>query len=127
MIVRRLGALTAPRLSGQDHDLCVCGHVHTEPSFGDGNQLHARRCIANLGIEPNSLVSELAEARLHAAHLTRLRVSIAAARDDGGGREDETDEHSAYYPAASYGYAARRHARSRALRARGLREISSSE
>lgn len=127
MIVRRLGRITAPRLPMKDHNLSVGRNVHAEPPFGDRDEPDAGRCVADLRLEPYTLVPQLPEAGFDGAHPAGLSVTVTAPGDDCGCGENEADEDGSDDPPSLYRYAARRHARSRALRARGLRDISSAE
>ena len=127
MTVKRLRRTTTSPLSPQIDDLSVRRQMHSQPLFSDRQQALARRRLADLSFEKDALIHELPKVRLDTAHLSGLRVSVTSSGDDRSCGDDKADEHCRDDPAPTDRYAALRHARNRALRARGFRSISSAE
>jgi hypothetical protein len=101
--------------------------VHAKLRLGNRDQLRSRRGVANLCLEPHTLVAQLPEASFDDAHLSSLIIAVAAPRYHSRGGDHEPDKKAEDYPAAANSYAALRHALSLALLARGLRSISAAE
>jgi hypothetical protein len=96
-----------------------------ETLFRDRLESTAARGVPDRRLELQLGGYERLAPALEIPEYSRLREPLGPPPDDARGHEDETNEHDREEPAAPRAYAAFRHARSFALRERGLRAISS--
>src|SRR5687768_12821991 len=120
----RLRRTTGPRSRYDDH-LGFARQVHPEAPLGYRHDYRTRRAEANRLRQANSLAFECGLLPEQRRQLDAFPVTVAPARDHCGGNEYERNEAAGNHPAAAL-QPSLRHARRRALLARGLREISSS-
>lgn len=117
-----LGALD----SRNYHHLRIVGHVHAEVALDYWSERSAGRNTTYVALQLRSPRVELKIPLLERSDLTRLLDARGPPPDDACCDQNETDEDEGQPGPAGPRYAAR-HARSRALRARGFVAISSSE
>src|SRR5919206_2363636 len=125
--IRLLRSIPWSKGSGgrQVDDLTVRRHVHLEPLPHDRLQPAAAGRVANRALELDRRGHERLPPSLEVAQDPRVREAVAPPPDDARGYEDETNEQHRGEAAAPPPYSPFRHARSLALRERGLRASSS--
>jgi hypothetical protein len=106
------------------HDLFVGWNVHSEPSLGGDAEALTSGCFAQLTLETCTLALELASLCVELRQPTRLLDADGPAPNDGKRDHNECREQERHDCSASQCYAAFRHARSLALRERGLEAVS---
>src|SRR6476469_885116 len=84
----RLGPFIAS-LTRQNHDLVVRWDMHAQPGLGDGAEALARRCIANLALDPRALALELGASVLELGQSPRFADSDRPSPDDREGDDQE--------------------------------------
>lgn len=99
--------------------------MHSEPSLGKRNNDRAGGRIAYLLLEFHTFALERGLPPRERGELAPFTVPVAAAGNDRRRNDYEYREAAGNAPAAAL-YSSFRHARNRALRARGFRAISSS-
>ena len=102
-------------------------NAHVQPLLGDRLQLRSARRLADRLLELDALGDERVVAPLEIEKLPLVSNTRDPACDDAGRHEDEADEHEGDHRPPARGYLALRHARRRALRARGLSRTSSGD
>src|SRR5690242_7059938 len=85
------------------------------------------RCFSDRGLQPDAVRLERVAFLLELSDFPLLLNAEHSPCNDARRDQDETDEHHGDHAAAPRLYSALRHARSRALRARGFRMTSSAE
>src|SRR6185437_11716204 len=106
------------------------GDVHVQTLLGDGLQPLATRRVSNRRLQPDPLGFERVAPLPELSDVSLLPDAVDSPCYDARRDQDETNEHERDEGAAAGLYASLRHARnalSRALRARGLRAISSAD
>src|SRR6185437_10944315 len=126
MRVIRLWRSTLRRRPGsrKNDDLRVVGHAHAEPPLDQRRQYAPTRQIAHIALELRPLRLQLHPPLLEHADVARPRYARRPPPDDARGDENETEERQRHPRAPARGYAALRHARRCALRARELTATS---
>src|SRR5438270_10255080 len=109
----------------KDYDLPVGRNVHAKPLLHHGSEPLPRRQVSYVALEPGALPFEIGAFPVEQLQPARFRDSVAAAPDYGQAYDDERAEQHHEDAAPAHSYAALRHTRSLALRARELRAISS--
>jgi len=104
--------------------LFVGRDVHSEPVLSGGAKGLARRCIPDLSLEAGSLALQIGSLGVKLRQSLGLADANRSAPHDGQRDEDEGGEHDPDQGPAPHGYAALCHARSLALRERGLMAVS---
>src|SRR5690242_5315226 len=99
--------------------------VHVETLFSDRPEPSETRCRANLTFEPHALSLERVTLSFEIANLALHLQAANSSCYDARRHQDETNEHQRDETPRAYSTFC--HARSFALRARGLRSTSSSE
>lgn len=94
--------------------------MHVQPLFGDGDHARTTRRRADRAVETNPLGLERCASFLETTDLPHLVDAVNSPCYDARGEQDETEEHAGDEGPAAQAYSALRHARSRALRARGF-------
>ena len=122
-IERRLGAFTLPRCGKYDH-LLVRRNVHAEPALDDDSETLSSRCFAELALEPRALALERVPSCVELRQMAGLFDANRAPPNDRQRNDDECGENESHQGSAPQCYAALRHARSLALRERGLEAVS---
>src|SRR3569623_940220 len=104
------------------HELRVVRNVHVKPLLDHRGERAAAHEVANLTAQLRTLRLELQALLLEREQRPRLRVPLRAAPDHGRTNEYESQQCEGHPgpTARPRGYAARRHARRRALRERGV-------
>lgn len=116
------------RLRPRQKDLLVgSGDVHVQSLLGDRLQPRPAGSITNRRFEFDALRLERVELSLTLPDFDLLHDAVSSPCYDACRHQDETNQHERNERPPAGGYAAFRHARSRALRARGFRATSSSE
>ena len=123
-MVIRLGGRTFFPSSSEHHDLLFRWHVHSH-ALRYREKSRAGRSIPDFLIQPDTLTLEAGFSPLERSQLETFAVSITPAGYYCRRHENECDERAGNDPPAAL-YASLRHARRRALRARGFRAVSSS-
>ena len=119
MMPIRLGIGT-PGGEWEDDHLTVVWDVHVESLLCHRAEPGAARQVADLALELGALGEELRAAPVELAHGAGFGDAVAPPQDDACRDQNETNEHERGPRPPPARYAALRHARSRALRARGL-------
>src|SRR5690349_2906589 len=122
--------------SRNHYDLTVTRHAQTEPLGGRG-EFGSTGGVADVPLQLGSLCAQVLPLPFELLHHARLRNSERAPPNDARSYEDETKKCEGNHgptpapghaPAAAFRtYCALRHARSLALRERGLRSASSGD
>ena len=101
--------------------------MHLESLFGDRLERGTARGTAHLALQAEPLGHQRGAALIELPELGRSGDAEGPPQNDAYGDGEETEEHEREpaAPASPPRYAARRHARSFALRARGFRATSS--
>jgi hypothetical protein len=109
-------------------DLLLGGRdVHVETLFGDRLESRPARCSPNYAFEPNTLRLQRISPLTELSNFGLLAYAERSPCYDARSHQDETNQQDGDRRPATGGYSALRHARSRALRARGLAAVSSSD
>src|SRR3954468_6836322 len=112
----------------EEHLLIRSGDVHVQSLLGDRLQPRAAGRIANRRFEANALGDKSVTRALHVSNSVLLVDAIDSPCYDARRDQDETNQESGDEgPPAPARYSSLRHARRRALRARGLSRTSASE
>src|SRR3954454_3371623 len=98
--------------------------MHLQTLLGDRLKMRAARRRADLSFEPQPLADQAGAPRLERADLSGARDPVRAPQDHPRRDDHEAEQDEGEPEPPARGYLAR-HARSFALRARGLRAISS--
>jgi hypothetical protein len=98
--------------------------VHAELTFSHNAQPLPTRCVADVTLQPGSFSLELAAFSVERGESLRLADADRPPPHDGECDENETSKDQGHEGSPSQRYAALRHARSLALRERGLEEVS---
>src|SRR5688572_30396741 len=115
------------RVARQDDELRSGGNRELEALFGDRCESGATGGDGDRSLERFPLGDELVTLLAKALDHRALLDSITAPRYDACGRQNETSEDQGGDGAAAEHHSALRHARSRALRARGLEADSATD
>jgi len=126
MMLTRLRRTTGPRCSLHENHLRFGWQVHLEAALCNWKNDRARRSVANDLRESDALALEVRLAPLQRSQLHAFLVTIASPCNHGSRNNNECDKAACHQPAAPL-QPSFRHARSRALLARGLCAISASE
>jgi hypothetical protein len=115
-------------LGPRQKDLLIgSGDVHVQSLLGDRLQPRPTGSIANRRLQFDALRLERLELSLTLPDVDLLHDAVSSPCYDARRHQDETNEHERDERAPAGGYTSLRHARSRALRARGFRATSSSD
>src|SRR4051812_7055240 len=101
--------------------------VHVEALLGDRLETRATRCFPNFALDPNALLLQRVKPLVKLPNFGLLAYAERSPCYDARSHQDETNEEDGHRRPAPRRYSALRHALSRALRARGLAAISSSD
>ena len=101
--------------------------MHVQSLLGDRLQPRSARRITNRRLQSNALRLERVELPLTLSNVGLLHDAVSSPCYDACRDQDETNQHEGDDRSPARGYAALRHARSRALRARGFLTTSSSD
>jgi len=121
----REGARTIATL--QDDLLLGSRDVHVQALLGDRLEARPTRIIPNYAFEPNTLLLQRVPPQLELSNFGLLAYAERSPCYDARSHQDETNEEDGDRRPAPGRYSALRHARSRALRARGFAAVSSSD
>src|SRR5512143_1444134 len=101
--------------------------VHVQSLLGDRLQTRSARRVTDIRLQPDAIRLERVALLLELSNLPLLLDTEDPPCNDARRDQDETDEHHGDEAAPTRLYSALRHARSRALRARGLQATSSAD
>src|SRR5687768_2031002 len=122
----RLRRTTVPRCPFKHNDLRFGWNTHPQPLFGKRQESRARRSVADLLVQLDSLALEIRPLSLQRSVLDTFAMPVAATGDHRDRSDQEPEEQAGDDPPATL-HTALRHARSRALLARGFLAISPSD
>ena len=111
----------------QDDLLLGSRDVHVEALLGDRLEARPARCFPNYALEPNTLRLQRVSPLTELSNFGLLAYAERSPCYDARSHQDETNEQDGDGRPSSGRYSALRHARSRALRARGFVAVSSSD
>lgn len=98
--------------------------MHSELTFSDNAEPLPTRCVADLALQSRALALELVALSVEGREPLRLVDADRSPPHDGQCDENESSKDQRHQRSPSEGYAALRHARSLALRERGLEAVS---